>query len=129
MFNRLDVSSPAMLAVANDGPVDAAAFYAGMAVMADNFPLRLAKLAFFSPSILLAWRGGSSAASIMSSVEFTQFWTRDITVVPIVLPGHWMVAVVYCGLWRIEVFDSLADSKECYIQGEVRTRRAMCGHF
>lgn len=122
-FKRLDISASAMATFASGGPADDALFYAAMAVLADTFPLRQSKMAFFPPSLIAAWRQNSPISTLMSSIVFTEFWTRKVTVVPVHGPGHWSVAFVYPRHRRIEIFDSLCDATESRALGEVRNER------
>lgn len=119
-FKRLDVSLNSMADVASGRCMSSDAFYAGMAVLADSFPARLPKLAFFPTSIYTAFREGSPLATLVPSVMFTEFWNSSITIVPIHAAGRWMLAIVYLARRRIELFNSVGDVKASYMHGEVR---------
>lgn len=119
-FNRLDVSAAGLAALLNGERISDDTFYAAVAVLADRFPNRLHKLAVFPTRTIPAWRDCSTIASLVASIAGTTFWTRDITVIPIHVPGHWLVAFAYRKHRRIELFDPAADAHAWQVQGEVR---------
>ena len=125
VFKQITLSADALLAIHYSEDLPAETLYAGMAVLAAHFPTRIYKLAIFSPSPYSAWQDKIVISRVFTSVAYTEYWQKDILVVPIRDGDVWMMAFVYTSTGRVEVFDGCATEDAWRTHGKVSNANSL----
>lgn len=120
-FKRCYVAPVSLQRLAEPRMLNDEAMYAGMAVLAHQYPDNLGDMAFFDTYEYSWWCSDNCPLHIMKSTRFTEFWSREVIILPIHDADmmHWLLAVVYPRQGQIEFFDSLALSGAWREHGQV----------
>ncbi|EJD33756.1 hypothetical protein AURDEDRAFT_76731 [Auricularia subglabra TFB-10046 SS5] len=106
-FTRLNVAPAALRTLSSRVSVNEEIIYGGMAALFKELAPHRTDIAVFQPYDYTMWKSTAQRTRLYRQVTRTEFWKKNIILVPIHQDPHWMLAVVYPQLAKIDFFDSM----------------------